>query len=254
MQGWCEELMLCFHVKGHTRNSVDRGFAITKNELNRSELYVPDQYIEIVNRSCKTGQTKIEAISFLDDIGNKTIFPDWYQQKDLGLVKEKRHDMWAKYSKHVPEQFKDTWIYTKPESELIKEVKSVKNGRSKESKKSRFKEATDSEDSDSVVQDGVDPGATASQQARSTGAKKRGRPTGSLETSQRFHPHTAALNSPRVPEIAYQHSSDSYYHNPTAPDNSSHERPPPPLPLAPAPPPAANRRANQHLRRAGKCN
>lgn len=60
---------LRFQIKGHTRNSVDRGFALTKNEANKSEIWVPADYLDVINRSTgyTSGTQKIHSVSFIDE-------------------------------------------------------------------------------------------------------------------------------------------------------------------------------------------
>lgn len=69
-------LELRFQIKGHTRNSVDRGFAITKNEANRSYFWYPEDYLQVIERANKHGD--IHAISFIDEPNRSTtVFRDW---------------------------------------------------------------------------------------------------------------------------------------------------------------------------------
>lgn len=58
---------LRFQIKGHTRNSVDRGFALTKNEANREEIWHPNDYIRIIENASKHGHILILPASFIDE-------------------------------------------------------------------------------------------------------------------------------------------------------------------------------------------
>ena len=55
---------LKFQIKGHTRNSVDRGFGYTKREYNRSEVYSLECMAQVISRSskCPRGNEKMTPI------------------------------------------------------------------------------------------------------------------------------------------------------------------------------------------------
>jgi hypothetical protein len=50
--GMFDSVQLKFQIKGHTRNSVDRGFAYTKKLFNRSEVYSIECFRDVIKRSC----------------------------------------------------------------------------------------------------------------------------------------------------------------------------------------------------------
>jgi len=67
-----ESVQLKFQIKGHTRNSVDRGFGYTKREYNRSEVYSIECLQDILKRSC-TGPHGSQKI-FLVVINGPDVF------------------------------------------------------------------------------------------------------------------------------------------------------------------------------------
>lgn len=173
---------LRFQIKGHTRNSVNRGFALTKNEANKSEVLEPEDYLAVINRATGyiSGTQRIHPVSFINE-SNGGFFRDWESAfssfmrpldgiqkyhffrfevacpgivkvkrlpkdswnefnlfkrnatkqhllytpitviplKDIGLVDEKRHDMWSKYGKYAPVHLQNRWLYQSPDSDLI---------------------------------------------------------------------------------------------------------------------------------------
>lgn len=55
---------------------VDRGFAITKNEANRSYSWYPEDYLDVIERANKNNN--IHAVSFIDEPnGSINVFRDW---------------------------------------------------------------------------------------------------------------------------------------------------------------------------------
>lgn len=100
---------LRFQIKGHTRNSVDRGFALTKNEANKSKIWEPADY----PIGCTSGTQKIHPVSFIHKL-NGGFFRDWekafsafmrpldgihffqFEKASLGIVEVKRlpKDSW----------------------------------------------------------------------------------------------------------------------------------------------------------------
>lgn len=69
---------LRFQIKGHTRNSVDRGFALTKNEANREEIWHPDDYIRVIENASQHGRIPILPASFIDEKADG-FFRNWDQ-------------------------------------------------------------------------------------------------------------------------------------------------------------------------------
>jgi len=69
-----KEIVLGFQIKGHTRNSVDRGLGNVKQKANRNEVWIPETYAELVDTTDKTD--KIKAVRFYND-PPETLFRDW---------------------------------------------------------------------------------------------------------------------------------------------------------------------------------
>ncbi|CAG8725367.1 14665_t:CDS:1, partial [Ambispora leptoticha] len=65
-----QEIEYRFQIKGHTRNSVDRGFGLTKREYTRSEVWCIDQLLDVIDRSANNNI----PINLEDQIGP---FRDW---------------------------------------------------------------------------------------------------------------------------------------------------------------------------------
>ena len=62
-----KEINYKFQVKGHTKNSVDQGFAYVKTLYSRNNCWSLDNYVEIVNQSATTNNgSSVEDIEFND--------------------------------------------------------------------------------------------------------------------------------------------------------------------------------------------
>lgn len=46
-----ENVELCFQIKGHTRNAVDRGFGDVKKLHRRTPVWLPEEFIDVINKS-----------------------------------------------------------------------------------------------------------------------------------------------------------------------------------------------------------
>ena len=74
-QGWTDSIELCFQVKGHTRNSVDRGFGTAKYNASRKDIWTPTDYSAAV--ASTTTNNSIEPINLFDDGADQDVFCDW---------------------------------------------------------------------------------------------------------------------------------------------------------------------------------
>ena len=67
-----EVILLNFQIKGHTRNSVDRHFGDVKKLYYRSQVWVPKDYVNVVDE-CTTTDRNIAV----DLYGKNDLFLDW---------------------------------------------------------------------------------------------------------------------------------------------------------------------------------
>lgn len=74
LEGTTNVIELCFQIKGYKRNSVNCGFAATKNMANSTDIWCPADYSNLINTSTATGT--IHPVSFIDD-PDGTIFRNW---------------------------------------------------------------------------------------------------------------------------------------------------------------------------------
>lgn len=54
--GRYETVTGCFQIKGHTKNDCDLGFAQTRNAANRRDIWIPQNFLDAVTASSKSGR------------------------------------------------------------------------------------------------------------------------------------------------------------------------------------------------------
>lgn len=75
---------LKFQIKGHTRNSVDRGFGYTKIEYVSSEVYSLDDFKKVIARSAfhsRTGLSKCISFKIENTSEIFKTFTEYYESK-----------------------------------------------------------------------------------------------------------------------------------------------------------------------------
>ena len=65
-EGYFNKVVVCFLVRGHTKNACDRTFNLLKNEYRKKDLYSSKQLDEVLNKAEDVTATKVEADEFLD--------------------------------------------------------------------------------------------------------------------------------------------------------------------------------------------
>ncbi|OWZ04498.1 hypothetical protein PHMEG_00023587, partial [Phytophthora megakarya] len=143
------EIEFKFFVKGHTKNTVDRGFGHVRKRISRADVWTMDQLLEVVAHASassalvhipKENSTFKDYRSVVDEVYKKIKNIQKYQGPTPNP--EKRQTIYNKVRSFVPDEFRSDPLYDLPNDEEERKAREIQKARIEASKKMKQEQDT----------------------------------------------------------------------------------------------------------------